>query len=79
MCHRRTEALGAKFESLAAVAVFVCGVAIAIIDHPPAAVWAAVIVAGGGAWQAWDMRELGGRVWARVLFLLGAALMLTGL
>ena len=59
MCHRQTEGLGATFESLAAVAVFVCGVAIAIIDHSPAAVWAAVIVAGGGAWQAWDMREAG--------------------
>jgi hypothetical protein len=79
MCHRRTEALGATIESLGAVAVFVCGVAIAIIDQPPAAVWAAVIVAGGGAWQVWDMRELGGRLWVRVLFLLGAALMLTGL
>lgn len=78
MCHR-TEALGATIESLVAVAMFVCGVAIAIIDHPPAAVWAAVIVAAGGAWQVWDMRELGGRVWARVLLLLGAALMLTGL
>lgn len=50
----------------------------AFVDHYGGLIGAAgaVVVACGGALQVWDMRELGGRAWVRVLFLLGAALML---
>lgn len=70
-----------RIDSVVAVVWLIIGGWIAIVDQPPVVAMFAGVIVVAGAVQTWAIRQLGGEargLSTRSLFLLGAALMLSG-
>jgi regulator of protease activity HflC (stomatin/prohibitin superfamily) len=70
-----------RINAAAAIAMLVIGGGVAIVGQPPVQAMLAALIVVVGAWQAWCVRRLGDDARALssgLLFLIGAALGLSG-